>query len=53
MSKSDFKKAKVGKLALSKKMSAALCYSFCVTEPQAQQFVDKLYEDIDGDQAKD
>ena len=37
MSKSDTKKAK----------------SFCVTEPQAQQFIDKLYGDIDGDQAKD
>ena len=52
MSTSDTKKAKVRKLALSKKMSAAICSSFCVTEPRAQQFIDNIYEDIDGDQAK-
>ena len=52
MSKSNTNKAKVGKLALSKKTSAVLCSSFCVTEPRAQQFIDNIYEDIDGDQAK-
>ena len=43
------KKAKPGKLALSKKMNAALCSSFCVTEPQAKEFIDKLYKDIGED----
>ena len=52
-SEEESKKAKSGKLALSKKMSAALCSSFCVSEPQAEQFIAKLYEDIEGDQGKD
>ena len=40
------KETKGGKLALSKKICTALVPSFCVTEPQAKEFIDKLYKHI-------
>ena len=50
------KETKGEKLALSKKIGAALVPSFCVTEPQAKEFIDKLYKHVGddfGDQGTD